>query len=180
MGKGSFLVATLAIALGWQALGQPVHALDPEASRRFQIINKSRTIVQPNVPPTTNSPSHGRSKTAQRAPIAPQPQMTISLRPPIAVQPHPKEPRPEETTQANARANDLESAFASSSSAADRRVTYKTRGNNWFVVSGYKKGQIFYQKTRLAGHSLHSTVLTYPPSERERMNPVVERLNRSF
>lgn len=189
MAKTSILAV---LALMNLAFGSQVQALNPEAERRFAAVNSATTIVQPHVPPQPNYKGpvqpHPRSVVVQQS-VRPHPRSVIVQQPvqrPAPVQrTHTNarvitDPRTVITTVPGATQDDLQRAFDSGSSASGRRVTYAKQGNNWFVISGYKDGQIFYQKTRLANDAMRSTVLTYPPSERARMNPVVERLNRSF
>jgi hypothetical protein len=59
-------------------------------------------------------------------------------------------------------------------------VTYKVLEDNWFVVSGYNSGRIFYQKTIFHDDVLKTFVLEYDESEKERYDPIAKRLEKSF
>jgi hypothetical protein len=57
----------------------------------------------------------------------------------------------------------------------DERVTYQQRGRDWFVVSGYRSGEIFYRRVNLAcgGTRWHSIELDYPRADKHRMDATV-------
>jgi hypothetical protein len=59
-------------------------------------------------------------------------------------------------------------------------VTYKTLKDNWFVVSGYNSGRIFYQKTIFHDDVLKTFLFEYDESEKARYDPIVKRLATSF
>ncbi len=59
-------------------------------------------------------------------------------------------------------------------------VTYKVQEDNWFVVSGYNAGRIFYQKTIFADDVLKTFVFEYDESQRELYDPIAKRLEKSF
>jgi hypothetical protein len=59
-------------------------------------------------------------------------------------------------------------------------VTYKVLEDNWFVVSGYNSGRIFYQKTIFHDDVLKTFVFEYDESEKERYDPIAKRLAASF
>jgi hypothetical protein len=61
-----------------------------------------------------------------------------------------------------------------------RVVTYKVLEDNWFVVSGYNAGRIFYQKTLLSGGVFKTFVLEYDESEKERYDPIAKQIAKSF
>lgn len=62
----------------------------------------------------------------------------------------------------------------------DRVITYQKLGKTFFVISGYKKGKIFYQKTILKEGAFAYAILEYPESEKEIFDKVSTRLFRSF
>ncbi len=59
-------------------------------------------------------------------------------------------------------------------------VTYRVLKNNWFVVSGYNSGRIFYQKTFLRDNQLKTFVFEYNESQKELYDPITNRLAKSF
>lgn len=61
-----------------------------------------------------------------------------------------------------------------------RVVTYKMLEDNWFVVSGYNAGRIFYQKTLLSGGVFKTFILEYDESEKARYDAIAKRIEKSF
>jgi hypothetical protein len=59
-------------------------------------------------------------------------------------------------------------------------VTYKLLEDNWFVVSGYNSGRVFYQKTIFHDDVLKTFVLEYDESQKELYDPIAKRLEKSF
>jgi hypothetical protein len=59
-------------------------------------------------------------------------------------------------------------------------VTYQVLRDDWFVVSGYEAGQIFYQKTFVRNGLEYSFMLTYLPEVRGTFDGVVSTLVESF
>ena len=52
-------------------------------------------------------------------------------------------------------------------------VTYDRSGNRWAVVSGYRDGQIFYERYIFRGDLVHSVSIRYPESERATYDKLV-------
>jgi hypothetical protein len=63
---------------------------------------------------------------------------------------------------------------------SNREVTYKKEGENFYVVSGYNNGKIFYQKTILSDGKLVTCLLEYSESEKERYNKIAEYIFSTF
>ena len=61
-----------------------------------------------------------------------------------------------------------------------RIVTYKARGNNWFVVSGYEDGIIFYTRTIVRNDIVCQFTIWYKESDKIKLDPIVTRISRSF
>ena len=61
-----------------------------------------------------------------------------------------------------------------------RDVTYKRLKGDWFVMSGYGEGKIFYQKTIIRNGVGYNFILSYPPNERHIYDPVCGQLVKSF
>jgi len=59
-------------------------------------------------------------------------------------------------------------------------ITYKKFNTEYFVISGYIEGKIFYRKTTFAGDCLVTCVLTYTEKEKEFYNKVAERIFKSL
>jgi hypothetical protein len=66
------------------------------------------------------------------------------------------------------------------------RVTYKTRGPNWFVLSGFRsvdgREQIFYEKYLFGARNetIHAVVVTYPVELKAVNDPLVGRIGSSL
>jgi hypothetical protein len=61
-------------------------------------------------------------------------------------------------------------------------VTYGSRGDNWFVVSGTKGAEIFYER-HLLSHGAQMTedfVLIYPAALKQTYDSIVTRMAKSF
>lgn len=61
-------------------------------------------------------------------------------------------------------------------------VTYRPRGRSWFVLSGYRGDQIYYEKVMFScgGKVVNAFAMVYPLSERGLYDPVVERMEDEF
>jgi len=59
-------------------------------------------------------------------------------------------------------------------------ITYKKLGNDYYVVSGYEEGKIFYQKTISSDNQLYTCYLKYKETEKEYYAKVAERIFTSF
>jgi hypothetical protein len=65
---------------------------------------------------------------------------------------------------------------------AGERISYRDRGANWFVISGTKGGNEFYERYLLShgGKIVNGFVMTYPARLRTAYDPIVTRMSRSF
>jgi hypothetical protein len=59
-------------------------------------------------------------------------------------------------------------------------VSYRLLKENWFVVSGYLSGNIFYQKTILNNNQFKTFYFEYPETKKKFYDPIVKRLSSSF
>ena len=61
-------------------------------------------------------------------------------------------------------------------------VTYEPRGRSWFVVSGYRGDQIYYEKVIFScgGRIVNILAIAYPEARRELFDPIVERMEDHF
>lgn len=78
----------------------------------------------------------------------------------------------EERYQEDSRGGTMESP--------DKVVSYRLLKENWFVVSGYVSGNIFYQKTLLSNSQFKTFYFEYPESKRKQYDPIVKQLSASF
>jgi hypothetical protein len=61
-------------------------------------------------------------------------------------------------------------------------VTYQASGANWFVISGTKGADIFYERHMLShgGEMTEGLVITYPAKLKATYDPIVARMAKSF
>jgi hypothetical protein len=61
-------------------------------------------------------------------------------------------------------------------------ITYQPHGRSWFVLSGHRGDQIYYEKAIFSCDGRVATVLAivYPQGRRHRFDPLVERMEDSF
>jgi hypothetical protein len=61
-------------------------------------------------------------------------------------------------------------------------VTYKAHGDAWFVISGTKGSDIFYERHLLShgGQMTEDFSMTYPAAARQSYDPIVVRMAKSF
>jgi len=60
------------------------------------------------------------------------------------------------------------------------RVTYKTQQDNWFVISGYQGGDVFYTKTFLYNNDILELRLNYDRSLQPEFDAIVSHISHSF
>jgi hypothetical protein len=73
-------------------------------------------------------------------------------------------------------------AFIIKNLPAGQVVTYQTSGKNWFVVSGTKGSDIFYERHMLShgGEMTEDFVISYPAATKTAYDPIVARMAKSF
>ena len=61
-------------------------------------------------------------------------------------------------------------------------ITYQPRGRSWFVLSGYRGDQIYYEKVMFScgGRVVNILAIAYPTSERGQFDPMLERMEDTF
>lgn len=61
-------------------------------------------------------------------------------------------------------------------------VTYRRSGSDWYVLSGYRGGEVFYRKVMLGlrGEVIHTFEITYPPARKPVFDPVAARMAQSM
>ena len=64
----------------------------------------------------------------------------------------------------------------------DNMTYVHPRGRSWFVISGYRGDDIYYEKVMFscAGSVVNVFAITYPKSLRSEYDPVVEQMEDSF
>lgn len=60
------------------------------------------------------------------------------------------------------------------------QITYKHCSDNWFVVSGIKGDQVFYQKTIFMNNTFLSCHITYPLAKKQKWDTVTASISKSF
>ena len=67
--------------------------------------------------------------------------------------------------------------------ASDTVITYRAHGSDWFVISGTKgSDRIFYER-HLLSHDKEMTesfVASYPAGLKQKYDPIVARMSKSF
>ena len=61
-----------------------------------------------------------------------------------------------------------------------KKVTYKVMSKNSYVVSGWDKGRIFYQKTVLQKDLLTTVYFNYLPSEKKQFDKIIGTVTKAF
>ena len=61
-------------------------------------------------------------------------------------------------------------------------ITYQPRGRNWFILSGHRDDQIYYEKVIFScgGRVVNVLAISYPEAQRSVFDDVVERMEDSF
>lgn len=61
-------------------------------------------------------------------------------------------------------------------------MTYRPRGRTWFVLSGYRDDNIYYEKVMFScgGNVVNVFAISYPERERNHYDQVVERIEDHF
>jgi hypothetical protein len=61
-------------------------------------------------------------------------------------------------------------------------LTYRPRGRSWFVLSGYRGQDIYYEKVMFScvGRVVNVFAITYPAIKRDLYDPVVEQMENTF
>jgi hypothetical protein len=73
-------------------------------------------------------------------------------------------------------------AFIIKNLPAGEAVTYQTSGKNWFVISGTKGSDIFYERHMVShgGEMTEDFVISYPAAAKAAYDPIVARMAKSF
>jgi hypothetical protein len=60
------------------------------------------------------------------------------------------------------------------------KVTYKKLGKNFFIISGFKKGKIYYQKTIVNKDAFANVIMQYDVKDSSRYNEISSTVSKSF
>lgn len=73
-------------------------------------------------------------------------------------------------------------AFVLKNLAPGAAVTYQANGGDWFVVSGTRGADIFYERHLLShgGEMTEDFVISYPAAAKPIYDPIVARMAKSF
>lgn len=79
----------------------------------------------------------------------------------------------------------LESMYKESLEEVDffgkkRTITYHRMGKDFFIVSGFQEGKIYYTRKYLRDGVFENLYFVYPPSEKERFDKIITHVTRSF
>lgn len=74
----------------------------------------------------------------------------------------------------------LESFWKNSLAHYGESITYKVKKENWFVVSGVRDGEEFYNKVNVQGGNWAGFQISYPHAENKLYDPYVEKIAKSF
>jgi hypothetical protein len=59
-------------------------------------------------------------------------------------------------------------------------ISYRTSGNNWYVLSGLKGNEIIYLKTFVGKGAINHLHISYPSRMKAEYESIVTRISRSF
>ena len=75
----------------------------------------------------------------------------------------------------------LDALWATASEpSATRTVTYKQKGKDWFVVTGFEGSTIYYARTVASGERVAELTLRFSEAERAEWEPVVGKVGKSL
>lgn len=80
----------------------------------------------------------------------------------------------------NALDTPLKEEFQNTMNEPGREVTYKKLEWDWFVVSGYEGGRIFYRRTILRNKTFYTFMLRYEAGLKNEFDPLVKEIAKSF
>jgi hypothetical protein len=80
----------------------------------------------------------------------------------------------------NSEKRTVQSAWQQRLKQHGRSVTYKRKGDGWFVVSGVEGGKTYYRKQFVSSERMAELVITYPKSRASVYDPWVTEIEKSF
>jgi hypothetical protein len=60
------------------------------------------------------------------------------------------------------------------------KITYRAKGKNWFILSGYKGSDVLYIKTYVGKGVINHLYIKYPSKRSGVYDEIVSRISRSF
>ena len=84
------------------------------------------------------------------------------------------------SSRINSEKRTVESAWQQRLKEHGRSVTYKKKGDGWFVVSGVEGGKTYYRKQFVSPERMAELVITYPKSRASVYDPWVSEIEKSF
>jgi hypothetical protein len=79
----------------------------------------------------------------------------------------------------NALADTLQTEMHSQGGHFDK-ITYRAKGENWFVISGHKGANLLYLKTFVGTGSINHLNIEYPARLKTKYDEIVAKVARSF
>lgn len=79
-----------------------------------------------------------------------------------------------------ATAEQVQRRFEEQTTNPDLNVTYQTRGDGWYVLSGYRGDHIFYERVEARDNTLKVVRMFYDRSQKARYDPVVQAVSSSL
>lgn len=73
----------------------------------------------------------------------------------------------------------LQSEMDSQSKDFDN-LTYRVKGKNWYILSGYKDSSILYVKTYIGEGAINHLYLRYPEQQKAKYSRMVEKISGSL
>lgn len=82
--------------------------------------------------------------------------------------------------QNNALSRTLAERYQEALQEQSGTITYRNQGDNWFIISGYRAGDVFYTKTILENNNFKTLSLVYDRDLQAEFDPIVAEISRSF
>lgn len=60
------------------------------------------------------------------------------------------------------------------------KITYRLKGKNWFILSGYKGSDVLYRKAYVGKGAMNHLYITYPVRQAKAYGETVTQISRSF
>ena len=79
----------------------------------------------------------------------------------------------------NVSADTLESEMLLQGGSLDE-ITYRKKGKNWFVLSGFKGDDVLYLKTFIGSGSINHPYVRYPSGDKTLYDGIVVKISHSF
>jgi hypothetical protein len=80
----------------------------------------------------------------------------------------------------NVQNKDIETLYRQQLNQTNRKITYNTLGEDYFVVSGYENNQLFYDKVMFDNNRILNLNIDYNKSLQPEFDPIVAEISNSF